>query len=245
MVGYSALQAQLGFTFQNEALLRQALTHRSYVEENRFEDGGLTQHQQRLEFLGDAFLNYVGAMEMYLTFPNAPEGELTEQRMKRVRGEWLQQVGQRLGLGSLLRRGRGEAMNANNKKVIEDTMEALIGAVLLDQGAAEAGRLVKRLIMEPFHEDALSGAGAGASSGLGGLAPGQATTLFMQRWQALVRDPTVKAPQPSFIRIGGEDHLPLWQGTLDLPAGGFFAVQGTNKKQIKDELYAQALPHLY
>lgn len=146
------LQLRLGHTFSDPTLLELALTHRTWVEE-RHPGGHAPAHlsQQRLEFLGDALLNQVVGRWLYESLPTASEGELTKRRTDFTRGEWLNARGTELGVGPLVRRGRGEAANAGiNRKVVEDTTEALIGAVALDAGNAVAEAMLRSwLPVEP------------------------------------------------------------------------------------------------
>lgn len=138
------IEGTLGYRFSDRGLLVLALTHRTWIEE-RHPGGGAPGHlsQQRLEFLGDGLLNYVVARWLYERFPRADEGELTGRRKQFTQGEWLRERGESLGLGSCVLLGRGEEANAaHNRKLLEDTVEAIIGAVALDGGDERATALV-------------------------------------------------------------------------------------------------------
>lgn len=116
----------LGYQFNDPSFLRAALTHRSVG----------SGHNERLEFLGDAFLNYVIGAELFRRLPRAVEGDLSRLRAKLVRGETLTEMASELGLGEHLYLGRGElkAGGFRRASILADAFEAVIGAVLLDGG---------------------------------------------------------------------------------------------------------------
>lgn len=119
-----------------------ALTHRSYAYEN----GGLPTNE-RLEFLGDSVLGLVVTDTLYRTHPDLPEGQLAKLRAAVVNSRALAEVGRGLDLGSFIRLGRGEEGTGGRDKasILADTLEAVIGAVYLDQGLDSAAELVHRL----------------------------------------------------------------------------------------------------
>jgi len=121
-------------------LLDLALTHASYAHEQ-----GLSQHNERLEFLGDAVLALTISDALYRRFPGEPEGELTARRATLVCEASLTRVAQRLGLGPQLRLGRGEAASGGRERpsILAAALEALLGAVWLDAGPARCRELVE------------------------------------------------------------------------------------------------------
>src|SRR3954469_13398863 len=128
------LQKSLDITFQNPNLLRQALVHRSYLNESV--DLPLSASNERMEFLGDAVLGLVIAEELYARFPDLPEGQLTEMRAQLVRGATLARIGKDLDLGNLLVLGRGEDHTGGRSRAVNlgRALEAIIGAVYIDAG---------------------------------------------------------------------------------------------------------------
>jgi ribonuclease III len=138
----AALAQRLGVRFADPALLELALTHRSHA----FEAGGLPTNE-RLEFLGDAVLGLVVTDRIYHRFPDAPEGRLAKIRAAAVNTRSLAAVARALGVGAQVRLGRGEEQSGGRDKdsILADTMEALIGAVYLDQGMDAAAGAVTRL----------------------------------------------------------------------------------------------------
>ncbi|MBF0254886.1 MAG: ribonuclease III [Gammaproteobacteria bacterium] len=131
------LARQLGHAFADPELLRLALTHRSA--------GG--EHNERLEFLGDAILGFAIADALYHRFPRADEGQLSRLRASLVRRETLAEVAQDLELSRYLQMGAGElgAGGQNRTSTLADATEALLGAVYLDAGMAPVQALIQRL----------------------------------------------------------------------------------------------------
>ncbi|HLT25453.1 MAG TPA: ribonuclease III [Zeimonas sp.] len=136
-----ALQRQLGHRFADEALLRQALTHRSYGQPNN----------ERLEFLGDSVLNCVVAAMLYRHFARIDEGDLSRLRANLVKQQSLVEIAQRLGLSAYLLLGEGEAKSGGFRRpsILGDTVEAIVGAVFLD-GGFEAAQSMIVALYEPI-----------------------------------------------------------------------------------------------
>ncbi len=133
----AALERRLGVTFTDRALLQRALTHRSHS----------VQHNERLEFLGDAVLNLAVANLLYERLGSLPEGDLSRTRASLVRQDTLHGLSVELRLSELLRLGAGETHTGGRLKpsILADAVEAVIGAVYLDAGYAAADALVRRL----------------------------------------------------------------------------------------------------
>jgi ribonuclease-3 len=129
------VQASLNHEFRDPALLKLALTHPSYAHEHP-EEGGEEHHNQRLEFLGDAVLDFLVAAWLYRTFPDFPEGPLTRLRATLVRTTTLADLARELELGEALRLGRGEEESGGDARSANlcDALEATIGALYLDGG---------------------------------------------------------------------------------------------------------------
>ena len=147
-------EAALNLTFSNKALLQRALTHRSYLNENP--DYPL-EDNERLEFLGDAILDFVTGEYLYHRFPEVAEGRLTNLRSALVRTERLAQFADDLQVGEHLFLGRGEEDSGGRERpaILCDAFEALIGALYLDQGI-EAAREFIYPIIEPALQEILA-----------------------------------------------------------------------------------------
>ncbi|TRX54528.1 ribonuclease III [Thalassomonas sp. M1454] len=130
----SRLTSKLGYQFNDKQLLIQALTHRSAKGANN----------ERLEFLGDSILGYVIARELFDRFPKSSEGELTRMRSSLVRGVTLADIGRDFDLGDYLILGPGELKSGGFRRdsILEDAVEAIIGAIFLDSDMDNCRRLI-------------------------------------------------------------------------------------------------------
>jgi len=128
---------KLGHVFSDEALLKTALTHRSFG----------TPNNERLEFLGDGILDFVIAAALFHRFPNLPEGDLSRLRANLVRQESLHRLALELGIGEVLRLGEGELRSggAQRPSILADALEALFGAIYLDAGFVAAQGVIEKL----------------------------------------------------------------------------------------------------
>ena len=132
-------------TFKNPDLLARALTHRSYLNEHAELSG---EDNERLEFLGDAVLDFIVAQWLYRRFPDLPEGRLTSIRAALVRAEKISEYANQLGLGDQLRLGRGETESGGRARpsLLADAFEAVLGALYLDQGVRAVQSFLKPLL---------------------------------------------------------------------------------------------------
>lgn len=134
-------QQKIGYTFQNEILLRRALTHTSFANESKDKSLG---HNERLEFLGDSVLSVTVAEALYQRYPKLPEGELTRIRASLVCEKTLYLVAKEFDLGDYLFLGKGEDASGgrNRPSVLSDAFEAVIAAIYLDGGMDEAKKFI-------------------------------------------------------------------------------------------------------
>lgn len=146
------LEQVLGHRFRDPALLILALTHPSLANETG--TGARQQHNQRLEFLGDAVLQLVITLELYRNFPSFGEGPLTQARAQMVNRSSLAEQGRRLGLGEHLILSRGEETTGGRTRssTLADAFEAVMGAVFLDGGFEQAAEVIRRLFRDAFGE---------------------------------------------------------------------------------------------
>ncbi|MCA9365058.1 MAG: ribonuclease III [Candidatus Moranbacteria bacterium] len=138
--------SSLGVTFSDKDLLRQALTHRSYLNENRSHK---LDHNERLEFLGDAVLELVVTEYLYYNFSN-PEGELTSWRAALVNGDMLATVAHEISIEDHLLMSKGEAKDTGRARqyILANAMEAIIGALYLDQGYVASAEFITRVLID-------------------------------------------------------------------------------------------------
>lgn len=130
---FSQFEQSIGITFKNKDLLKQAFTHRSYLNEHR--DRELV-HNERLEFLGDAVLELIITEYLYAKYPDHSEGDLTSYRSALVNAITLSDSAQKIGMNDYLLLSKGEAKDTGRARqiILANTMEALIGAIFIDQG---------------------------------------------------------------------------------------------------------------
>lgn len=135
----TTLQRKLGYSFTNESLLTRALTHRSHN----------TSNNERLEFLGDAILNFIIAEELFVRFPGAREGQLSRLRARLVRRQTLAEVAREFDLGDYLIMGTGELKSGGFERdsILSDAMEAIIGAIYSDSNLPT----VRKALLEWFY----------------------------------------------------------------------------------------------
>ncbi len=146
------LAQRLGLKFKDMLLLSRALTHRSYLNEHP----EALEDNERLEFLGDAVLDFVVGAWLYNHFPEMPEGDLTRLRSALVYTDQLAVFARKIQLGNAMRLGRGElqAGGKDRTPLLCDTFEAFIGAIFLDQGILAVQKFLASLLIEAS-EDAL------------------------------------------------------------------------------------------
>ena len=139
----SELMSKLGIEFKNEQLLLEALTHRSYLNEN---PGADTDHNERMEFLGDAVLELVVSEHLFNTYTNRPEGDLTSFRAATVRTTTLADVSREIGTGEYLRMSKGEEATGGRDKdyLLANVFESVLGALYLDQGYSACVEFVEK-----------------------------------------------------------------------------------------------------
>lgn len=144
------LEKLLGTSFTEKELLQTAMTHRSYINEHR---GYPLDHNERLEFLGDAVLELVVTEYLFHHYDN-PEGELTTWRAALVRGEMLARVSRELGVEKYLMMSRGEAKDTGRAReyLLANACEAIIGAIYLDKGYEEAKKFILNYIVTHIEE---------------------------------------------------------------------------------------------
>ena len=148
------LEKKLGYHFHDRRLLEQALCHSSYANERHMDR---LLNNERLEFLGDAVLELATSEYLYLNYPEMPEGEATRTRASIVCEQTLALCARDLGLGTWLRLGKGEELTGGRERdsITSDAMEALLGAIYLDGGFANAKEFVHHFILNDIEHKKL------------------------------------------------------------------------------------------
>lgn len=160
-MNFKKLQEKINISFHNSKILETVFTHKSFINEAKTH----IEHNERLEFLGDAVLELVVTEYLYTNFPN-PEGDLTNWRAALVRGKNLAKLAKDLDLGSFLRLSKGEEKSGGREKgyILANTFEALIGAIYLDSGFETAKKFINKhvtallsdILRKKLHIDAKS-----------------------------------------------------------------------------------------
>jgi ribonuclease-3 len=202
----------------DQVLLGQALTHRSYA----YEHGGLPTNE-RLEFLGDSVLGLVVTETLYREHPDLPEGQLAKLRAAVVNAKALADVGRGLELGQYIRLGKGEEATGGRDKssILADAVEAVIGAVYLDQGLAVAEGFVHRLF-DPVISEA-QGLGAGLD------------------WKTSLQELTaaLEVGVPEYrLTDEGPDHAKSFTAVVLIAGEPYGAGRGRSKKDAEQEAAA-------
>ncbi len=209
---FDELQARIGHRFRDAGLLARALTHRSFGAD----------HNERLEFLGDAVLSLAISSLLFERFAGSDEGDLTRVRAHLVREDSLHRMALQLGLPDVVRLSEGEARGggAQRASILADALEAVIGAVFLDAGFDAAQALVQRLFGEVI-----------AGSDIGGWAKDAKTEL--QEWLQARRLPV---PAYRILATRGQAHAQTFDVECAVPALGLTqSGEGRSRRQAEQE----------
>ncbi|MCX6722955.1 MAG: ribonuclease III [Candidatus Staskawiczbacteria bacterium] len=151
MKDFEVLEKNLGIKFNNKDLLKQAFTHRSYLNEN---PGFKLDHNERLEFLGDAVTELIVTDHLYRSYPEKAEGELTNWRAALVNAKMMTSVAEELGFNDflLLSRGESKEMGKARAYILANTFEALLGALYLDSGYKVCDEFLQKYLLKNLAE---------------------------------------------------------------------------------------------
>jgi len=212
MVDWNDCQKHLGISFRRESLLEQAFVHASYLNEN---PGFAGSSNERLEFLGDAILNFIVAEKLYKEFPELPEGNLTEIRASLVCRDTLAEIAFSLKLGDWLLLGQGEEANGGRARPsnLANAMEALVGAIYLEQGLAKARRFIFRQLKPRLDK----------------IKAGKRTPNYKALVQELVQGQKRPTPVYRLVETAGPDHSK--QFTVEILVEGEVVGNGTGKSK--------------
>jgi ribonuclease III len=214
--------ASTGYRFKDDLLLTQALTHRS-ADHRR--------HNERLEFLGDALLNFLVADRVFHAREGDDEGDLSRLRATLVRGTTLAEIAAGMDLGACLILGGGEQKSGGHRRasILADTLEALLGAVYLDGGLAAAGAVVDRLFGDRL-------------AALPSAAELKDPKTRLQEW---LQARGLPLPVYEMLEVSGEEHAQHFRVTcrLERPAGEFTG-EGDGRRRAEQQAARHALATL-
>jgi ribonuclease-3 len=225
--GVQRLGDTLGVSFADPNLLRQALIHRSYI--NEAEEEGI-ESNERLEFLGDAVLGLVVSEEVYKLYPHLSEGRLSQLRAMLVRWDTLAQAADRMSLGDYLVLGRGEELSGGRERPsnLAGALEALIGVAFLDGGLSRARKLILHLLRPDLVQ----------------VAVGQVVTDSKSQLQHVVQARWHEIPNYRLVSSEGPDHERVFTVEVVVRSQVLGHGQGRNKKAAEVAAARQALEAL-
>lgn len=218
---FPLIEAKLDYTFRNQSYLILAFVHRSFINENR----DITQHNERLEFLGDSILGLIIAEYLYKQLPSMPEGDLSYLRSRLVEASSCVAFVQKLDLEKYLLLGKGEKMNDGRGRdsILADLFEAIIGAIYLD-GGIEAAR---HFLFKNFAEEI-----------------GAILKTPLRNWKAILQDYCQKKYQqpPSYnvLEEFGPDHSKMFTIAIMLNNHELGKGTGASKKEAQQAAAADA-----
>ncbi|MBU6231079.1 MAG: ribonuclease III [Patescibacteria group bacterium] len=224
-----SLAKSLGVRFKDISILRTACTHRSYLNENK---GAGFEHNERLEFLGDAVLELVVTSFLFKKYPKKAEGELTSLRSAIVNTVSLTRVAEHIGLNDFLLLSKGELRDTGRARsiILANAVEAVIGAIYLDQGYETAGGFISDKILGSIDIDEIA-----------------AKKLWLDaksRFQEQAQDKAGKTPSYRTLREEGPDHnkqftLGVFLGDVQVASGTGASKQEAEQKAAEKALEAK------
>lgn len=223
-IDLSKLEALLGTTFTDKQHLLSAVTHRSYLNEHR---GATQEHNERLEFLGDAVLELVVTDYLFRKYPEKPEGELTAVRAALVNTISLSDSAQKLGLNDFMLMSKGEAKDTGRARqyILANAFESVIGAIYLDKGYGEAERFIgehlfkktDRIVEKKLWQDPKS------------------------RFQELAQEKTSITPSYEMLSQEGPDHDRVFTVGVFLKQEKIAEGQGRSKQEAEQDAAEKAI----
>jgi ribonuclease III len=221
----SNIEQRIGYTFKKRELLEQALTHKSYANENR-----VSSHNERMEFLGDSVLNLIISEHLMAVCPDSAEGALSRLRSSVVSESALAVVARAIGLGKYLLLGRGEELTGGRDKdsLLADSLEALIASVYIDSGKGPAQTFVLRFFDEILERTVAS----------------RGTRDFKTELQELCQERLKRLPEYRVTSESGPDHRKQFE--VEAWVNGELAGRGAGrtKKEAEQKAAKEALKTL-
>lgn len=218
------LERKIGYCFNDIALLKQALTHRSAA----------TQHNERLEFLGDSILNFTIAEALYHQFPRCNEGELSRMRATLVREPTLAILARQFELGYYMSLGSGELKNGGFRResILADCVEAIIGAISLDQGLAVTTQVIRNWYQQLLAE----------------IKPGDNQKDAKTRLQEYLQGKNLPLPTYEVVNIQGEAHCQIFTVKCKVKSAEkidrTFVAKGSSRRKAEQAAAEQILKEL-
>ena len=220
-------QEILGVSFKHLALLEQALVHSSYINENPAYTSG---NNERMEFLGDAVLNFIVADKLYREFPDLSEGRMTRLRAVLVRDDTLAKIARNIRLGDFLFMGKGEESSGGRNKTpnLAGALEAVIAAVYLDLGTRATTKMVHGLMAEDWQK----------------LTSAEADIDYKSKLQEFTQSKHQSIPVYRLVTETGPDHDKVFKIEVFVNNKALATAKGKSKKMAETEAARLALQKL-
>ncbi|NDY58424.1 ribonuclease III [Desulfovibrio sulfodismutans] len=217
------LQTDIGHDFSDHAILETALTHSSHANES----ANPSEHNERLEFLGDAVLELCVSEELFSRFPQAPEGALTLLRSKLVSEPALAELARKCDLDRCIRLGKGEESQGGRQRdsLLSDALEAIFAAVFLDGGFEAARRSIRKIFSGMWPESLVE----------------PKSKDYKSRLQELTQKRYKARPVYSLADSRGPEHEKLFEVRLILPDGHEVTASGSSVKKAEQMAAKKAL----
>ncbi len=221
------LERCLDYHFKDPALLQQAITHKSYLNEARER---FQKDNERFEFLGDAVLDLVISQDLLLNYPDTPEGELSKMKARIVSETALAKVARRLEIGRYLLLGRGEEITQGRTKpsLLANALEAILAAIYLDGGLDSACHVIQKIFKSEFEE----------------LLKTEAFTDYKTELQELCQRDYEILPTYTVLTESGPDHQKTFEVQISIKGGVYGRGIGRSKKEAEQQAAREALEKL-
>jgi ribonuclease-3 len=221
------LEHRLDYHFKNFALLQQAITHKSYLNEAREQT---QKDNERLEFLGDAVLDLIISQDLLSNYPDTQEGELSKMKARIVSETALARVARRLEIGHYLLLGRGEEITQGRTKpsLLANALEAILAAIYLDGGLEAASRVIQKIFKDDIEE----------------LLKTEAFTDYKTELQELCQRDYEILPTYTVLSESGPDHQKTFEVQLSIKGSVYGRGIGRSKKEAEQQAARQALEKL-
>ncbi len=218
-INFEEFETSIGISFIDKDLIKKAFTHRSYLNENR---GLKLEHNERLEFLGDAVLELVVTDFLYKKFPGKNEGELTALRSALVKAETLATAAEKVGMNSYLLLSKGESRDIGRARqyILANTFESVVGAIYLDQGYSVAGDFIAKQLFDQIDE----------------IIENKKFIDAKSRFQEMAQEKAGFTPSYKLVKEVGPDHNKIF--TVSVTVGEEEITEGEGKSKQEAEQMA-------
>ena len=222
----SNFEKNIGVQFTNKTLLETALTHRSYLNEHK----GIPEHNERIEFLGDAVLELIVSDFLYKTYSDRPEGELTSFRSALVKTDSLAQAAKELEIGKYIRLSKGEEDSGGREKdyLLANAFEAVLGAIYLDKGYDTCKDFINRVLLPKIGE----------------IVEYRLDIDSKTKIQELAQSVYKTTPTYEVIKEEGPDHSKIFTVAVKLDDKVIGQGQGASKQKAEEQAASEGIKYI-